>query len=230
MNEVVGRGTVLAGRYRVLEPGTTDLPGSTLWQGNDQILDRPVRVHLLHSGDLPQALDAARRAALVIDPRLVRVLDVGMHEDTGYVVTEQVTGPSLEQLVANGPLTADQARALVGEVASALEIARRRGVHHLTLRPSAVHVAPDGRVLVTGLALDGALLGLAGGDARTTSRADAVALVRLLHTALTGRWPVGGHLPPPRPTCPPHPRPSRARCRPPIWSRACPTTWTPCAP
>ena len=62
MNEVVGRGTVLAGRYRVLEPGTTDLPGSSLWQGNDQILDRPVRVHLLHSGDLPQALDAARRA------------------------------------------------------------------------------------------------------------------------------------------------------------------------
>ncbi|MGN8244334.1 protein kinase family protein [Cellulomonas soli] len=195
MNEVVGRGTVLAGRYRVLEPDTTDLPGSSLWQGNDQILDRPVRVHLLHTGDVPQALDAARRAALVIDPRLVRVLDVGMHEDTGYVVTEQVTGPSLEQLAAHGPLSADQARALVGEVASALEIARRRGVHHLTLRPSAVHVAADGRVLVTGLALDGALLGLAGGDARSTSRTDAVSLVRVLYTALTGQWPSGGHLP-----------------------------------
>lgn len=195
MNEVVGRGTVLAGRYRVLEPGPTDLPGSSLWQGTDQILDRPVRVRLLEQGDVTQALDAARRAALVTDARLVRVLDVGMHEDTGYVVTEQVAGPSLEQLLARGPLSADQARALVGEVSSALEVARRRGVHHLTLRPSSVHVAPDGRVLVTGLALDGALLGLAGGDARSTSRADAVALVRLLYTALTGLWPTGGHLP-----------------------------------
>lgn len=195
MNEVVGRGTVLAGRYRVLEPGPTDLPGSSLWQGTDQILDRPVRVRLLEQGDVTQALDAARRAALVTDARLVRVLDVGMHEDTGYVVTEQVAGPSLEQLLARGPLNADQARALVGEVSSALEVARRRGVHHLTLRPSTVHVAPDGRVLVSGLALDGALLGLAGGDARSTSRADAVALVRLLYTSLTGLWPTGGHLP-----------------------------------
>lgn len=195
MNEVVGRGTVLAGRYRVLEPGSTDLPGTSLWEGNDQILDRPVRVRVLESGDVAQALDAARRAALVTDARLVRVLDVGMHEDTGYVVTEQVAGPSLDQLVARGPLTADQARALVGEVASALEVARRRGVHHLTLRPSSVHVAPDGRVLVTGLALDGALLGLTGGDARSTSRTDAVALVRLLYTALTGLWPSGAHLP-----------------------------------
>ncbi|WP_203750512.1 protein kinase family protein [Cellulomonas chitinilytica] len=189
MNEAVGRGTVLAGRYRVVQPVASDLVGSSAWQATDQILDRPVRVRVLESGAVAPALDAARRAALVTDPRLVRVLDVGTHEGVGYVVTEQVSGPSLAELVARGPLGADQARAIVGEAASALEVARRRGVHHLALRPSALHVSPDGRVMLSGLALDAALRGEPSGDARATTRADTVGLVRLLYTALTGRWP-----------------------------------------
>ncbi|GEA87305.1 protein kinase family protein [Cellulomonas cellasea] len=190
MEDVVGRGTVLAGRYRVLQLVGSDLPGASSWQATDQILDRPVRVRVLEQGNVAQALDAARRAALVSDPRLVRVLDVGTHQGSiSYVVTEQVTGPSLSDLLARGPLSADQARAVVGEAAAALEVARRRGVHHLALRPTVLHVTPEDRVLLTGLALDGALLGQGLGDARSTTRADTVGLVRLLYAALTGRWP-----------------------------------------
>src|SRR3954451_18084105 len=189
VSEVVGRGTVLAGRYRLLAPVVSDLEGARAWQATDQILDRPVRVRILEHGAVAPALDAARRAALVTDSRLFRVLDVGTHEGYGYVVSEQLVGPSLAQLVAQAPLTDDQARAVVGEAAAALEVARRRGVHHLALRPSVLHVSPDGRVLLGGLALDAALLGTSGGDARSTTRADAVGLVRLLYAALTGLWP-----------------------------------------
>ena len=195
VSEVVGRGTVLAGRYRVLAPVESDLEGASAWQATDQILDRPVRVRILEHGAVAPALDAARRAALVTDSRLVRVLDVGTHEGYGYVVSEQLVGPSLAALVAQAPLTADQARAVVGEAASALEVARRRGVHHLALRPSVLHVSPDGRVLLGGLALDAALLGDSGGDARFTTRADAVGLVRLLYAALTGLWPADPRAP-----------------------------------
>ncbi|MBF0688099.1 MAG: hypothetical protein IR158_10105 [Cellulomonas sp.] len=191
MTEEVGRGTVLAGRYRVVDPLPSDLDGVSVWRATDQILDRPVRVRVLQSGAVAPALDAARRAALVTDSRLVRVLDVGMHEGVGYVVSEQITGASLAQLVERGALTPDQARAVVGEAAAALEVARRRGVHHLALRPSVVHVSADGRVLVSGLAIDAALMGAGQGDARATSRTDAVDLVRLLYTGLTGRWPAG---------------------------------------
>lgn len=189
MSEAVGRGTLLSGRYRVLQRAESDVPGAEGWQATDQILDRAVRVQVLTSGAIGPALDGARRAALIADPRLVRVLDVGSHEGIGFVVHEQVSGPSLADLVARGPLSADQARAVVGEAAAALEAARRRGVHHLALRPATLHVSEDGRVLVSGLALDAALLGVAEGDARTTSRRDTVALVRLLYAALTGRWP-----------------------------------------
>lgn len=192
MNDVVGRGTLLAGRYRVLHSLPSSLAGATLWSASDQILDRPVSVTILTTGNVTQALDAARRAALVTDPRLVRILDVGDVDGAGYVVSETVTGHSLAELVAHGPLTSDQARAIIGEAAEALEVARRRGVHHLALRPSVVHLSDDGRVMISGLALDGALLGQGLGDALTTTRADTVGLVRLLYTALTGRWPAAG--------------------------------------
>ncbi|ROS26243.1 murein biosynthesis integral membrane protein MurJ [Cellulomonas sp. PhB150] len=195
VSEVVGRGAVLSGRYRVVQPAESDLPGATAWQATDQILDRPVRVHVLSSGHISQGLDGARRAALVTDARLVRVLDVGTHEGHGYVVSEQVTGPSLADLLARGPLTADQARAIAGEAAAALEVARRRGVHHLALRPSSLHVTDDGRIVVSGLGLDAGLLGIVARDAHTTTRADTVGLVRVLYAALTGHWPADPSLP-----------------------------------
>ncbi|WP_448062667.1 murein biosynthesis integral membrane protein MurJ [Cellulomonas hominis] len=184
-----GPGTVLAGRYRVLAPVPSDLAGVTSWDATDQILDRAVRVSLLTGDGVTRGLDAARRAALVSDPRLARVLDVGTHDGSGYVVTEQISGRSLADVLAEGPLPADQARTVVGEAAAALEVARRRGVHHLVLRPGVVHVTDRRSVLLSGLALDGALLGRDGGDARTTSRDDTVGLVRVLYAALTGRWP-----------------------------------------
>ncbi|WP_225752583.1 lipid II flippase MurJ [Actinotalea sp. Marseille-Q4924] len=185
----IGRGALVAGRYRLEHPDRSDLPGVEVWAGRDQILDRPVRVSLLVSGRVAQAQDAARRAALVADPRLLRVLDVGEHSDVAYVVSEPPRGRDLLELTAHGPLPPDQARAVVGEAAVALEVARRRGVHHLALRPSCVHVADDGTVLLSGLGMDGELAGHGLGDARSTTRADTVGLVGLLYLALTGRWP-----------------------------------------
>lgn len=185
----IGRGALVAGRYRLDHPDASDLPGVEVWAGRDQILDRPVRVSLLLDGRIRQAQDAARRAALVSDPRLLRVLDVGEHADVAYVVSEPPRGRDLRELTAHGPLPPDQARAVVGEAAVALEVARRRGVHHLALRPSCLHVTDDGAVLVSGLGMDGELAGLGLGDARSTTRADTVALVGLLYLALTGRWP-----------------------------------------
>ncbi|WP_223145058.1 murein biosynthesis integral membrane protein MurJ [Actinotalea subterranea] len=189
LDVVVGRGTLLAGRYRLDEPEVTDLPDVEAWTAVDQILDRPVRALVLRGERVRAAQDAARRAALVSDPRLLRVLDVGDHDGLPYTVTEPLAGRDLAELTSHGPLPADQARAIVGEAAVALEVARRRGVHHLALRPSAVRVTPDGGVVVSGLAMDGELLGRGIGDARSTTRADTVALVSLLYLTLTGRWP-----------------------------------------
>ncbi len=183
-------GTVVVDRYRLSQPAASDLAAAEAWEAHDQILDRPVRVTFIGGPNAPAALDAARRAALVTDPRLCRVLDVGSLDlgsgPRAYVITEPHTGSSLTEIVSGGLVDPQQARAVVGEAAAALETARRRGVHHLALRPEAVRV--DGhRVVVTGLGLDAGLAGVeASGD--TAAAADARALVALAYYALTARW------------------------------------------
>jgi hypothetical protein len=181
-------GTVLVERYRLGQQASTDLAAATAWEAHDLILDREVRVTLVTGPYAGDALDSARRAALVTDPRLVRVLDAGSDADgTKYVVTEPHTGTTLTEIVSSGLVDEQQARAIVGEAASALGVAHARGVHHTALRPEAVRV--DGhQIRITGLGLDG---GLASGETLNVQPAqlDAQGLVSLLYYAMTARWP-----------------------------------------
>lgn len=183
-------GTVMVDRYRLTRPTTTDLADAEVWEAQDQILDRPVRVTFVGGEHAASALDAARRAALVSDPRLARVLDVGTARvagrERGYVITEPYVGSTLTEIVSGGLVDTQQARALVGEAAVALDAAARRGVHHLALRPEAVRV--DGnRVVVTGLGLDAGLAGVEG-VADDGAASDARDLAALAYYALTARW------------------------------------------
>ncbi|MEV7974149.1 protein kinase family protein [Cellulomonas sp. NPDC089187] len=182
-------GRMIGGRYRLDQPLAPDLPGVEPWSATDTILDRPVRVDLVTGSRTPAALDAARRAALVSEPRLARILQVDQEGDLGIVVSSEIDGRTLAELAAAGPLPHDQARAIVGEVAAALEEARRRGLHHLALRPRSVLITPAGRVALRGLAVDGTLIGAADISAHAASRRDAIDLIRLLYAALTGHWP-----------------------------------------
>ncbi|MGC0141871.1 murein biosynthesis integral membrane protein MurJ [Pseudactinotalea sp. Z1732] len=178
-------GDVLAGRYRLISPQE----GAEGWLGADTILDKQVYISTVAGTHREAALDGARRAALVADDRLLRILRVGTHEGTGFIVTEILQGRSLAELVGAGRVDPDQARTLIGEAAAALEVARRRGVRHLRLGPESLYRTPSGQVLVTGLAIDAAAAGVSAESAREAARTDTVDLVALLYTALTGHWP-----------------------------------------
>ena len=192
----VGHGTALAGRYR-LEERLQHSEGSAFWRAVDQTLDRPIGVRVLDGSTAEETLDAARRAAMVDDPRLLRVLDVGTQDrpeggKLTYVVSEFVDATSLAELLkSGGPMPADQVRALVGEAARGLEYARDSGLHHRRLSPARLLRTPDGSVKVAGLAVDAAAEGLDDVPSPKAAREDAVALVALLYAGLTGRWPFG---------------------------------------
>jgi hypothetical protein len=182
----IGHGTVLAGRYR-LEQRRGRSESAASWWGTDRVLDRGVEVLVVEAGS-PHAtdvLDAGRRAALVDDSRLARVLDVGTDPNGGvFVVTDMVTGIDLADLAGGRPMPVDLARALVGEAALALDYAARRGLHHLAISPRHVALLDDGGVLVRGVAVDAAAAGRrVTADA---SREDVVGLTRLLVGCLTG--------------------------------------------
>ncbi|NAZ83122.1 hypothetical protein GTR02_14980, partial [Kineococcus sp. R8] len=176
-------------------------PDARQFRARDTTLDRRVRVRTLDAAD-PRAeefLDAARRTAMLSDPHVPRVLDAGTEQrgagpGTVYVVEEDVEGRTLTELLRSGPLQAPAVRSLVGEVATALETAARRGLHHTRLTPDSVVLGPDGVVRVVGVGLEAALevdppLVSPARAAALADRADAVGLVALVYAGLTGRWP-----------------------------------------
>lgn len=188
----VGPGSVLGGRYAVTLR-TSEGAHHERWRANDHTLEREVVLVCFPAAAsvAAAALDAARRAAGIEDPRLVRVLDVGTDQGVGFIVEEPLTGAvPLSHLLQGGGLGADEVRRLTGEAATALDKASHRGLHHLALTPSAVLRMPDGAVKVRGLATEAALTDADQLSDERASRADAVGLVKIAYAALTGRWPM----------------------------------------
>lgn len=176
---------VLASRYR-LTVLLHDRNGGRFWRARDLVLDRDVALHLIPEDDSrgPRLQEAARRSANVQDPRLLRVLDSNSVDGFHYVVNEWGEGVSLNNLVADEPLSPLRAAWLVGEVAAMIASGHRADVAHGRLVPENVLVDTTGSVKVIGFAVDAALHGLPPGRAA----ADLIDLGGLLYAALTGRW------------------------------------------
>lgn len=189
-------GARLGDRY-VLEELLAARDGGELqyWSARDSVLDRLVAVTVLpsageHRETADAVMDAARRVASVDDPRLVRVLDVSDEDGICWIIEEGLAeAVSLAGLVEDAPLPAEEVRRLVGETASGLEAARRRGLHHLYLNPHSILRAGDGAVKISGVGVASSIEGTEDVTADEASLIDTADLVSLLYTGLTGRWP-----------------------------------------
>ncbi|WP_404386230.1 hypothetical protein LL946_07170 [Knoellia locipacati] len=189
--EGVGPGTTLDGRYTT-QRRTEQRHGCERWTADDTTLGRSVVILCLPDSDhrASAVLDAARRAAGLDTPNLHRVLDVGRERGVAWVVEADTSGArSLAQLVHEGGLPADEVRRIVGEVATALESARQRGLHHLDLRPEDVLRTVDGEVRLRGVATSAAIVELDDVESEEASRRDAIGVVSLTYAGLTGLWP-----------------------------------------
>jgi hypothetical protein len=180
-------GTRLAGRYR-LEDRVSDTAGSTLWKAIDETLARPVAVLTFAPGfpRVHHVVTAARAASRMTDSRLAQVFDVEDVGDRAYVVLEWVSGDSLDDLLAAGPLEPGRAAALIGEAAQALGAAHAAGLAHLCLTPRSLRWTAGGGIKITGLGVEAAMYGARADDPAV---ADTQGLGRLLYAALTAHWP-----------------------------------------
>lgn len=189
--EGVGPGTTLDGRYTT-QRRIEQRHGCERWTADDTTLGRSVVVLCLPDSDhrASAVLDAARRAAGLDTPSLNRVLDVGRERGLAWVVEADTSSSrSLAQLVHEGGIPVDEVRRIVGEVATALESARQRGLHHLDLRPEDVLRTQDGEVRLRGVATSAAIVGLDDLESEDASRRDAIGVVSLAYAGLTGLWP-----------------------------------------
>jgi hypothetical protein len=189
-------GTRLAGRYRLVDQIAAG-SGWTMWKAMDETLARPVSVLTFAPGfpRIPEAVTAARAASRLTDPRLAQVFDVEDGGDQAFVVMEWVSGDTLTDLLADGPLDPGRACALITDAARALAGAHGAGQAHLRLTPQSLRWTRSSGVKITGLGIDAALAGngLTGQAATDPALADTRDLAALLYAALTGYWPGDGY-------------------------------------
>jgi len=127
-----------------------------VWRATDCVLTRPVAVKLLHPAYArqPEALARfkaeARHAGALSHDNIARVYDYGEPEHgQSYLVMELIDGPSLDTVLAGGPLDAARTMDIVAQVAAGLQAAHSTGLIHRDIKPSNVMLVPDGTVRIT---------------------------------------------------------------------------------
>lgn len=131
-----------------------------VYRALDEHLERDVALKFLPVRALNS--DSARRhfrkealaLARLNHPNIAAVYEFGSQEGTDFIVMEYVSGRTLGQKLANGPLPEREVITLGMQVAAALEEAHERGIIHRDLKPANIVITTRGqaKVLDFGLA------------------------------------------------------------------------------
>jgi serine/threonine-protein kinase len=210
-------GDVVSGRYKVeahLGSGAT----SAVWRARDLDLGRVVALKVLHGAGVdPQLAGRFEREGQILGrlshPSVVPVYATGNDGGRPYLVMAYVDGMSLDRVLAEGPLSVDDALDLAADVAAGLAAAHRAGVVHRDVKPANIVCGTDGvpRLVDFGIARADDLTAMTQADSvlGTASylspeqargevpgpASDVYALGCVLHEALTGRPPFEGDSP-----------------------------------
>jgi eukaryotic-like serine/threonine-protein kinase len=189
-----------------------------VYEAKDERLDRLVAIKRLRhvSGDpvLRERLAReAKVAAGVSHPNICQVFELGEDKGELYIVMELLTGSTLSERIAKGPLPLAETLQIALPVLAALEVIHGRGIIHRDLKPSNIFLTAHGPKLLdfgvarplTGLGDDltltapGTILGtprylapeLFGAESPTPA-ADLFAIGAILFEVLSGKHAFAG--------------------------------------
>lgn len=120
-----------------------------VYKARQKGLERIVALKMLRQGDLASSSDRARiraeaRAAAVLQhPNIVPVFEVGEAEGRDYFTMPYIEGPTLSEILAEGPLLPREAARLVAALAHAVDYAHKQGIIHRDLKPGNILCAQN---------------------------------------------------------------------------------------
>jgi serine/threonine protein kinase len=160
------------------------------------------------SEELKNRLVLEAQAAAALDhPNICTIYEIGEHEGQTFIAMSLVSGSSLKEIVATGPLALSEALDIAVQVAQGLEQAHAKGIIHRDIKPANVMITDRGQVKIMdfGLARFGGdadvtqTVGISGTVAAMSpeqaqgepvdSRTDIWSLGILLFEMLTGKHP-----------------------------------------
>lgn len=215
---ILGRTVQYFGDYELLEEIGRGGMG-VVYRARQSSLNRPVALKMMIQGGFasPEFVrrfqNEAETAASLQHPNIVAIYEVGLIDGLHYFSMDYIDGPSLAEVVREGPLPAQRAARYVELIAEAIHYAHQRGILHRDLKPSNVLIDPFDLPRVTdfGLAkrLDhdlgptftGQVLGspgymppeqAAGRHSLIGVTSDVYALGAILYHLLTGQAPFAG--------------------------------------
>jgi formylglycine-generating enzyme required for sulfatase activity/predicted Ser/Thr protein kinase len=212
---ILGRTVQYFGDYELLDEIGRGGMG-VVYLARQSSLNRPVALKMMIQGGFasPEMVrrfqNEAEAAASLQHPNIVSIFEVGFVDGLHYFSMDYIDGPSLAEVVREGPLPAERAARYVELVAEAIHYAHQRGILHRDLKPSNVLIDPFDLPRVTdfGLAkrmdndlgptVTGQILGspgymppeqAAGRHALIGVTSDVYSLGAILYHLLTGRAP-----------------------------------------
>jgi hypothetical protein len=187
-----------------------------VYRARHRALGRVVALKMILAGEHADAATRGRfqteaeAAAALEHPGIVHIFEVGEHDGRPFLALEYVAGGSLAARLDERPWAAQQAAALVADLARAVHAAHERGVVHRDLKPENVLLTEGGQAKVADFGLakrleggqgqtrTGEVMGTPGymapeqaaGRARDVGRrTDVYSLGALLYRLLAGRPP-----------------------------------------
>lgn len=164
----VSLGSLLAGKYRVLEEIGHGGMG-IVYKADDIMLQRLVAVKFL-----PQELSLdpearerfvqeARAAAALSHPNICTIHEVNESEDRPFIVMEYVEGENLREKIKKGALPVEEALGIAIQAAEGLEKAHQKGIVHRDIKSANIMVTENGQAKI----MDFGLAKLRGGTTFT---------------------------------------------------------------